>query len=417
MSEGGKVPEKVDSQLLKTINERRILNIIKEEAPISRNDLAKRVKISKAAVSSIITRLDLDGFILEIGKGESTSRGGKRPTLLKLNPDYGYVVGIQIKRGDISMAIADIESNIIDYRQFYYNIKDSIDKVLSFSCTVLDELFQKNKISLDKLVSIGIGIPGFIDYEKGELEFAVTLREWIHLPLTSKFSDRYGVPVSIENDVNLISLSESHLGAGKGYSNLALILIESGIGTGIILDGKVVQGDKSHAGEIGYLDLGDYINNLANFKNLYNNQRFFGEFLSDLNLYDALQTKLNVDPQFSSEEQGEISLKSLLKLGDNGNGVVQEVLNEFAYSLAVLCKNLIVMLNPSLLIISGHIIENSNYTYQKVLQFVKQGIINTPLTACPIVVGELKERAGVLGAISMALRIIFEVPIRTTASV
>ena len=150
------MPEKVDSHLLKTINERRILNIVKDEAPISRNDLAKRVKISKAAASSIITRLDQDGFILEIGKGESTSRGGKRPTLLKLDPDYGYVVGIQIKRGDISMAVADIESNILSYKQFYYNIKDPIDKVISYSFTVLDSLLDANNVTLDKLVSIGI---------------------------------------------------------------------------------------------------------------------------------------------------------------------------------------------------------------------------------------------------------------------
>ena len=125
------MPERADSQLIKTINERRILNLIREEGPISRNELAKRTKISKVAVSTIISRLDDDGYILEIGKGQSTSKGGKRPTLLKLNPDNGYVIGIQIKRGTSTIALANIESEIKDIEHVNHHIDDPINQVLS----------------------------------------------------------------------------------------------------------------------------------------------------------------------------------------------------------------------------------------------------------------------------------------------
>ena len=90
---------------------------------------------------------------------------------------------------------------------------------------------ENNGITQEKLISIGIGVPGCIDYEKGVLKFAVTLREWINLPLASRFHERYNVPIIVENDINTITLSESLIGAGRGHSNVVCVLIESGIGT------------------------------------------------------------------------------------------------------------------------------------------------------------------------------------------
>jgi len=408
------MPERVNSQLIKTINERRILNVIREAGPISRNELANITKISKVAVSSIISRLDDDGYILEIGKGQSTSKGGKRPTLLKLNPDNGYVIGIQIKRGTATIALANIESEIKGIEHINHNIDDPIDHVLSNIFHKIDSLLRVNHIPQEKLISIGIGIPGFIDYEKGVLKFAVTLREWINHPLSSRFSEYYNVPTIIENDVNVITLSESLLGAGQGHPNLVCIYLESGIGAGILLNGQIVRGQDSHAGEIGYLEIGNHINHINRLGNLYNNQRYFGELLSEINLFDTLKMKLQTDPKFHNEDLEKVTLVDVLHLSDNGNLLIQEVLNEYAYPLAVISMNLIKSLNPGLLILSGRIIENSNYLFRKVKQLIKQSMINIPLETSTIVVGELKDRAGVVGAIVMALKTIFELPVTKT---
>lgn len=407
--------EKADSQLIKTINEIRLLNLIREEGPISRNELSKRTKISKVAVSDIINRLDKNGFILEIGKGKSTSKGGKRPTLLKLNPDNGYAVGIQLKRGHVTIALANLESEIQSIEQLNYKIDASIDEVISNIFDKIDLLMQDNGVKQEKLVSIGIGIPGFIDYAKGELKFAVTLREWINLPLSSRFTKRYNVPTIIENDVNTITLSESLLGAGRGHSNFVCILIESGIGAGIFVNGQIVRGETGHSGEIGYLELGSYVANIGRLKYLYNNQRYFGEILSEVNLFDTLKMKLQSNSSYSNENLEQITLKDILALGDKGNSIVQEILNEYAYPLAIVCMNLISLINPGLIILSGRVIENSNYLFKKVIQLVNQSMINIPLEplkASSIVIGELRDMAGVKGAITTALQTIFEPPVK-----
>ncbi len=163
----------VNSQLIKELNEIRILTLVKNEETISRIELARRTKISKVAVSEIVNRLSEAGYIVEIGKGESTKKGGKRPTLLSLNPDNGFVAGIEIHSSHAKIALANLNSEII---------------------RCIDQIFSGNPKYKEKLISIGIGLPGFIDYEKGELVFAVTIHGWVQHPLASVFSEKYKVP-------------------------------------------------------------------------------------------------------------------------------------------------------------------------------------------------------------------------------
>lgn len=406
------MPAKINSQLLKTINERRLLNLIREEGPISRNDLAKRTKISKSAVSEIIGRLDDEGFILEIGKGESTSKGGKRPILLKLNSENGYVIGIQITRGCVHIALANLKSEIKEFEHLNYDIDASIDEVISDIIGKIDVLLQNDEALSERLMAIGIAMPGFIDYENGKLKYSVTLREWINCPLTTRFMEQYQVPTILENDVNAITLSESLLGAGKGNSNLACIFIESGIGAGIIMDSQILRGETSHPRDIGYLEIGHHIANIQCLENLYNNQRYFGEILSEVNLLDTLRMKLQSDPNGADQDLGNASLEDILLLGEKGNTIVQEIMTEFAYPLAATCMNMIKILNPGLLILSGRIIENSKYLFTKVKQLVKQSMINVPIRPSPIVLGELREKAGVTGAIALALKTVFDPPVK-----
>ncbi len=400
--------EKADSQLIKTLNEKRILNLIREKGPISRNELSKVSKISKVAVSEIVSRIDEAGYIIEIGKGKSTSRGGKRPTLIKLNPDSGYVIAMEIKRSYATIALANIESDIKDRTLLNYQPGISIDDALSKIIRQIDLLLEKNQISKEKLVSIGIGIPGFINYNKGELQFADTLQGWANLPLSARFSQYYGVPTILENDVNTIALGEKLLGAGLGRRNIVCVWIGEGIGAGIIMGGQLIRGATGNAGEIGYLELGHHVWNYEQLKSLYQGQKYFGEILSEVNLYDRLRFKLQrkIDDNLNHE-----ILKQIILEGDRGDETIKSILKEYAYLLSLLCVFIIKTINPSLIILNGLVIENSHYTLEQIREFVKQGMINIPFKPSTIVLGELKSEAGVKGAIALALQTIFEPPV------
>ncbi len=407
----------VNSQLIKELNEIRILTLVKNEETISRIELARRTKISKVAVSEIVNRLSEAGYIVEIGKGESTKKGGKRPTLLKLNPDNGFVVGIEIHSSHAKIALANLNSEIIREEIVQFETGETIVTVLPEIIRCIDQIFSGNPKYKEKLISIGIGLPGFIDYEKGELVFAVTIHGWVQHPLASVFSEKYKVPVIIENDVNARTYGEHLLGAGQDTDNMVCIWLGEGLGAGIIVDGNLIRGRYGSAGELGYLELGHHLANPSLVKNLYTNQHRFGSILREQHLLDTIKLKIQYDMNLGHIDVDRLTLEELLSDGHHEYSfIVREILDEYAMLLSILCTDLIKTLNTSKIILSGEVIENSEYLLDKCRQIVRQNMHNIPFQATPIEVGTLKEEGCIKGVIAMALQVIFE-PLLKTKSI
>ncbi|MCF7741087.1 MAG: ROK family transcriptional regulator [Candidatus Marinimicrobia bacterium] len=396
-------------QILKELNEIKILNLLKNEAPISRSELAEKTNITKVTISEIIKRLDKEGYILVAGKGESTSKGGKRPTLIKLNPNKGYVIGIEYKRKKAHIAIANIESDIIAKTDFSYQVGTDLHSVIEKTFQKIDNLLESQEIPSEKLISIAIGVPGFIDYEKGELTFADTMKGWEKKPFASRFSKHYNLPVLIENDVNMVAIGEDLVGAGKDESNIVSIWIGAGVGAGIIMDNQLIRGASGIAGEIGYLEIGNFLANHSFLRNLYTNQKYIGDLLSEEHLFDVLKMKMEFKGKSLEKPIGEYNIIELLKLADQGNSNVQEILDEYAMILAIVCTELIKTINTNLIILSGTVIENSKYLFSKVQQFVKSNMRDIPFDASSIVIGELGgDTACLKGALALALQVIYK---------
>ncbi|MCD6204253.1 MAG: ROK family transcriptional regulator [Candidatus Marinimicrobia bacterium] len=407
----------VNSQLIKELNEIRILNLVKKEGTISRVELAKRTKISKVAVSDIVNRLIEAGYIAEVGKGGSTRKGGKRPTLLKLIPNNGFVVGLEIHSAFSRVAVANLKSEIVYEEIVPYEVGDTIVHVLPQIAAVIDSIFEKKPVYRKKLISIGIGVPGFIDYEKGELVFAVTLHGWVQHPLASVFSEKYKVPVVIENDVNARTYGEHLLGAGQDTDNMVCIWLGEGLGAGIIVDGNLIRGRFGSAGELGYIELGHHLANPSLIKNLYTNQHRFGSILREQHLLDTIKLKIQYDMHIEHDEVDNLTLEELLlDIHNEYSPIVREVLDEYAMLLAILCTDLIKTLNTSKIILSGKVIECSEYLLDKCRQIVHENMHNIPFQVTPIEVGALKEEGCIKGVIAMALQVIFE-PLLKTKSI
>lgn len=402
------MPKKVNAQLIKKLNEVRILNLIRYEGPISRIELAKKTGISKVAVSEIIRRLDDAGFILEIGKGTSTKRGGKRPTMIKINPENGYVFGIEIHLRKANIALADLESKIICRQVVNYDRDTSGEEGLKMIFDVMDSMIESCKIDVGQLVSIGIGIPGLSDHSDDEVYFTDTLKGSGHKLIGERFANKYNISVTIENDVNAMTVGEHLLGAGRNEKNFVYIWAGEGLGAGIVVDDHLIRGHFGSAGELGYFEIGHFVADKNNLPNLYSGQKYFGNIMSEEYLTETLQLKLQWK---TSEPKTKIQQMSLTEIIDNYSSkypTVHEILDEYAYLLSILCTSLLMTIDPNLIVIGGSIIENSEYLLVKTRQLVKQSMLNIPFRPTDIIQGELKEDACIKGAISLALQSIFE---------
>ncbi|MBN2279329.1 MAG: ROK family transcriptional regulator [Candidatus Marinimicrobia bacterium] len=396
-------------RIAKELNEIKILNILLNEGPVSRSELAKRTNITKVTIAEILKRLGNEGFIDEAGKGESTVKGGKKPNLVKLNPNKGYVIGVEYKRNFARVAIANIQSEILKKEQFEYEIGTSLNEVIKKTFDCIDSCLIKLKIPESKLISIALGVPGFIDYENGELIYADTMKGWERKPLAAKVSQRYKVPVIMENDVNLIAIGEDLVGAGKNARDIVCIWIGDGVGAGIIIGNQLIRGASGIAGEIGYLEVNNSLTNYTYLKHLYTNQRYVGDILSQEHLFNVLKIALEFQTHKLEKPIDKYHLAELLELGDHGHSVVQEILDEYSFVLANVCTELIKTINTNLIILSGPIIENSQYLFIKIQQFVKNKMREIPFDTSSIVLGGLKgDDACIMGAISLALQVIYK---------
>ena len=396
--------KKADSQLIRLLNERKILNLIRKEGPISKAALARRTHMSKVGAIDVINRLIQAGYVEEIGKGSSTSRGGKRPSMIKLNPNNHFVIGIEFKRREARIALANIEAEIIGKKKIQYADESEPEKILDKIFKKIDGLLKMHTIDKNKLVSIGIGIPGLIDYYEGRLYFADTLKNWDTVLLGKIFTERYGVPAILENDANTLALGESILGAGRDHSSMVCIWTGDGVGSGVIIDHKLVQGYSGSAGEVGYFEIIDGKIDSRQLKHLYQGQKYFGGLLSESLLYRIMADRVMKDP---GTDQKDADLISLLKKAEHHQGL-QEILDEFAYVLASLCLTFIKVINPSIIILSGKVIENSSYLLEKIRLILAEKSREASFIRSEVVMGELKDEAALRGAIAMALQIIFE---------
>ena len=398
--------KKHNYKMIRELNEVKILNLLRDDGPISRSDMAKKTNISKVTISEIVKRLSKEGFTKKAGKGSSTSKGGKRPTLIKLNPDKGYVIGIEIKKNLVNLAIANIEADIIAKDYFKYSDQDSMDEVINKTFQCIDQNLTDLSIDLDKLISIGIGVPGFVDYEKGVLSYSH--KGWQEKPFATRFSEKYNIPVLIENDANMVAIGEDLLGAGKEESNFICITLEAGIGAGIIMDELLIRGATGMAGEVGYLKLGSTLQNPEKFENLYSDQNNYSDVLSENHLYEVIKSKLEEKDIALEKSFDECCIIDFLQMAEQGNEVVRDILDEYGEIIANLCTELVKSINPNLMVLSGEVIENSPYLFKKVHKYAKEIMQNIPFDANSIVIGKLShDMACLQGAITLALQVVF----------
>jgi len=326
--------------------ERKILKLIKEHGKISRVDISRKTGLSKPVVSIVTSRLIKNGLIKEVGEGKSTKKTGRRPIMLSFVPDYMYVVGLDIGGTKLEGVLADLEGNIVDKivapTKDVHTEKDLYDLV-SHSVKALIK-GRKNKI-----LGIGIGVPGTVDWKTGIINYMPAF-ELRNVNLKDYVQKKFDLTVLIENDVNLDALAESKIGAGKGFKYILMVSIGTGTGAGLILNGAIFRGSYGKAGEFGYI-ITDWEK-----EKLFSRDSF--GYLEEWFSGQALERK------FSEKGLGS-NLKDIFDLLDKDK-TVERIIKEGCEHLALAIANAIVLLNPEIVIIKGGIGYNQ---YEKIMAY------------------------------------------------
>ncbi len=227
-----------------------VLEALRERQPAARADLAARTGLSKPTVGASLRSFEAAGLIREFGR--STGRRGPAASLYELVPDAVLVLGIDIGARYLRAVLADLDGREVDEMSLRLP-RARADDVIE-GVRAIAERMSARKSSVELAV---VGTPGVIDPASGRISAAPNIEGWDGVLAEHLLSDALGVPVLVENDVNLAALGEQQAGAGRDADSFAYLNIGSGLGAGIILHGTLHRGARGAAGEVGFLPVGD----------------------------------------------------------------------------------------------------------------------------------------------------------------
>ncbi len=224
-------------------NQRQMLKLIRAGGEVSRAELAKLTGLTRPTVSSVIGELLDSELIMETGKGVSS--GGKRPIMLKIQPDSGYAIGIDLAdEYQIRGVLCDLNGQVVRHKNLSYD--NNFESILK---TVTDLV---KLLWCDRIRGIGIAVSGLVDPEHKEIvsssNFDIAGRN-----LSGLLQERFLLPVWLEKRPNAAALAEKQTGCGVPFKSLVYVTSGRGVGAGIIVDGKIFRGGFGSAGEIGQM--------------------------------------------------------------------------------------------------------------------------------------------------------------------
>ena len=241
-------------RLLRAINERTILELLRRTGGMSRTDIARRSGLSKPTVSLALAHLVEAGLARQTGEAS----GGKGPSakLYELNPGSGWVVGIDVGRRWVRAAVADITGGIVVRRDERARARSS-RALVAQTGEIAHRVAADAGIAWSAVTAATVGSPGVLVPSSGLLHQAPNLPGWGSRGVVEAIREELGTVVRFENDVNLAALGERSSGLGRDVADFVLLWVGTGVGLGIVIGGELYRGAGGAAGEIAYLPIGE----------------------------------------------------------------------------------------------------------------------------------------------------------------
>ena len=374
---------------IRNINRQIVLSYVRDREPISRAEIARETALQRSTVSSIVNSLVEDGFVEEIGAGES--RGGRKPTMLKLRTDEAVAVGVDITPTIINLATANLAGDLIHLETF----PTSPDRSKNFRKIVERIAVIKSKLRSHD-VKIGVSVPGVVDEISGTATY-VPFFHWKNWQLKDELSEATGLPVIIDNDANAVALADLWFGipAVRNIKSFASLLVAEGIGTGIIFDGQIYRGNKGAAGEFGHMILGGAVNEKNTAVCSCGNTHCWESFASD-------RATVRRFAAINGHDDTENCIDRILLLAREGNADALRVINETTRYLALGIVNLLVGLSPEAVIVSGKLTLIWSLIEKTLVETIEANI-KQELPATLVTASTLGESPTLKGAICLSL--------------
>jgi len=348
-----------NSQLVKTVNTSIILDIVRKYKQISRAEIAKISKLNPSTISNLTGELIQMSILKEVGTG--TSQKGRRPIQLSLNPDGPCVIGVEVIGDRIVALVVNMEAKIMAK----VRAKISADKlgkpVVKKLIETINKVIKESGKPRSKIKAIGMGITGLINSETGIAKFSPNIG-WNNVPIKKLVEEEFGIQTFVDNDVKAMALGEYRFGSGKGKRDLVCINIGEGLGSGIVINGKIYRGANFIAGEIGHtiIDLNGPRCRCGNRGCL---ETFAsGRAIVSHAIIAIRQNRKTLISQLANNKIDKITPKVVFEAADRKDKLAKDIIEEAGKYLGTAIANVINSFDPEVVILGGEIAQFDNFS-------------------------------------------------------
>ncbi|MBI4227971.1 MAG: ROK family protein [Candidatus Omnitrophica bacterium] len=374
-----------------------ILDAIKRYGPISRTDISKLIKLNIVTVSNYVNNFIEQGLVIE--RGRDISSGGRRPTIVVLNPKAAFVIGVDLGFAAVTAVLADLEGSVVA-RARAARPRDTADHVVKTLTDLVDQAIQTAGVDRQKLRGIRIGASGVIDREVGTVRCTDGIAS-IYVPITTLMEQRFKLPTTIEHDVTTAAYGEWSLGSGTDVD--IMLFMYSGVGCGMIINGEIYHGATGTAGEVSIKDDLDHqdvwIGNIAALK----------PWAAHLGIPDSAREALQQGtisqlPDLVGGDLSKITMGTVFDAAKDGDKLAMEIVQKAGERLGIRIAFLVNLLNPGAVVIGGGIEQAGPLLLESVKKMVRLYAFEEMANAVKIVPSRLGEDAVALGASALVIR-------------
>ncbi|SEK91827.1 Sugar kinase of the NBD/HSP70 family, may contain an N-terminal HTH domain [Streptacidiphilus jiangxiensis] len=365
-------------------NLERVLRAVRMAGSLTQAEIARSTGLSAATVSNIVRELSEAGTVVVT----PTSSGGRRARSVSLSADAGIVVGVDFGHSHLRVAIGNLAHRVLAEESEPIDTDASADQGFGRTEQLVARLLEQTGFPAEKVIGVGLGVPGPIDVETGALGSTAILPGWTGIAPAKELSRRLGMPVLVDNDANLGALGELVWGAGRGLSDLAYIKVSSGVGAGLVISGQIYRGPGGTAGEIGHITLDE-----AGPVCRCGNRGCLETFVGARHILGLLQQSHGVD----------LTMPKVVQLAQRGDLGCRRVIADVGRQIGTGVANLCNLLNPRRVILGGDLAEAGDLVLDPIRESVARYAIPSAARQLSVVPGTLGGRAEVLGALALVM--------------
>lgn len=387
-----------------------ILEILRRRGPISRPDISKEMGINVVTISNYVDEFIKRNLVYE--KELDISEGGRRPVLLDLNSQAGFIIGVGLNLMNMVGLLVDLKGNIVTKTQIA-RPKASVKEIAECTLEIVREILRRSKEHASNIKGVGVGIAGLINKETGSIHWPQKMDHYytyasVDLPLKDLVEKEFNLPVLIENDATSACFGEHWLNLEYGFRNLVYMF--SGVGCGIMINGEVYRGAQGYAGETSIYNYKEQ----DLFSCQAGNDCFIKRWEMDLGIVEDIKKMLASDKEkaasffsLTSSNINNVDLKSVFIANRARDPLAAQALSEAAKRLGIKIAYLVNLLNPQAVVIGGGFEDAGEDFLNKVSATVKEWAFREATENLKVVYSQLRENAVALGAASLVTQKVF----------